>query len=134
MAYSVNWTTRVITIPQADLTPLGGGLYQLLVDDFRKECRRLEWSDTQGLSYPAIVDWISSITIAGTPLAAILQVINGYTIEFEDLQYAVNLVGANSNMGDVTVVNQVSVRPQNSVFVIKTKRNNKNTFFMKMII
>ena len=40
--------------------------------------------------------------------------INGYTVTFEDGQYAVNLVGANSNVGDRVNVNQVSVRSANS--------------------
>jgi hypothetical protein len=40
--------------------------------------------------------------------------INNYTVTFEDGQYAVNLVGANSNIADVVNVNQVSVRSANS--------------------
>jgi hypothetical protein len=118
MAYTVNWVTKLITVPQADLLALGGGIYQLNVLDFRKEVRRLLWTQADGLWAIEAINWIPSVTIGGTPYAALLEMINGYTIEFEDLQYAVNIIGANSNMGDVTVVNQVSVRPQNSAGLI----------------
>ena len=51
-------------------------------------------------------------------LARTVEIINGYTVTFEDGQYAVNLVGANSNVGDVVNVNQVSVRSANSAGLV----------------
>ena len=54
------------------------------------------------------------MSVGGVILARVIQIINGYTVTFEDGQYAVNLVGANSNVGDVVNVNQVSVRSANS--------------------
>jgi len=51
-------------------------------------------------------------------LARVVEIINDYTITFEDGQYAVNLVGANSNVADRVNVNQVSVRASNSAGLI----------------
>ena len=56
----------------------------------------------------------TSVTVGGVTLARVIEMINGYSITFEDGQYAVNLVGANSNVADVVNVNQVSVRSANS--------------------
>jgi hypothetical protein len=54
------------------------------------------------------------VSLGGLTYARVIEIINGYTITFEDGQYAVNLVGANSNVGDCVNVNQVSVRSANS--------------------
>ena len=40
--------------------------------------------------------------------------INGYTIEFENGSYQVNLTGANNNLLDARVQNQVSLNASNS--------------------
>jgi len=45
-------------------------------------------------------------------------ILNGYTITFENGQYAVNIKGANSNIADVLNVNQVSVRSFNAAGLI----------------
>jgi hypothetical protein len=52
-------------------------------------------------------------------LAMVIEIINGYTVTFEDGQYAVNLVGANSNVGDKVNLNDVSVRSANSAGLIR---------------
>ena len=134
MAYQINWVTKVITIPQADLLPLGGALYQLNILDFRKEVRRLLWVQTEGLYAEEALEWTDVVTLGGTPYAALLRVINGYTITFEDGQYAVNVVGANSNIGDVTNVNQVSVRPQNSAGLINLDILLASAYSEKVIV
>ena len=48
----------------------------------------------------------------------VVEIINGYTVTFEDGQYAVNLTGANSNISDVANVNQVSIRAANSAGLV----------------
>lgn len=113
MAISINWATKVIYVPQADLTPLGGSLYELNIDNFRLILKNLE-DDELGMPFLRTHNHNTEVAIAGVTLARVVELINGYTVTFEDGQYAVNLVGANSNVADVTNVNQVSVRPQNS--------------------
>jgi hypothetical protein len=120
MAISVNWTTRVITIPQADLTLVSGTLYELDTDAFRLELKSLE--DSEGIAYPDTHRHNSQVTVAGTTFARIIEIINGYSIEFEDGAYSVRLAGSNNNFFDVEngilVQNQVQVIAQNSAGLI----------------
>lgn len=86
---------------------------QLDLNVFRLELKALENSDA-GMSYPDTHRHNTEVTVGGVTLARVVEIINNYTITFEDGQYAVNLIGANSNVSDVTNVNQVSVRSSNS--------------------
>jgi hypothetical protein len=61
----------------------------------------------------------TEIVLSGVTYARVIKIINGYTLTFEDGQYAVNLTGANSNLAEVANVNQVSVRSNNSAGLIK---------------
>jgi hypothetical protein len=58
--------------------------------------------------------------VGGVTLARVVEVINGYTVTFEDGQYAVRLEGANHNIGDVKNVNQVSLVIGNTAGLIVT--------------
>lgn len=115
MAISIEWATGIITVPQADLTDLGGGVYDLDIDWFRKQLNDLQ-DDEEGMPFPTTHNHNPELTVGGVTLARAVELINGYTVTFEDVgsPYAVNLTGANSNIADVTNVNNVSVRPQNS--------------------
>lgn len=117
MAISINWATKVIAIPQADLTDLGGGIYELDVDEFRLNLKDLEDSE-QGLVFPKTHNHNTQTTLSGVTYARSVEIINGYTVEFEDLQYTVKCVGANHNLGDVKIVNQVSLLIGNSAGLI----------------
>lgn len=117
MAISVDWATGVVSVPQADLTDLGGDKYELDLDWFRLQLKALEASE-EGLPWPDIHRHSTEVVVSGITLSRVIEIINGYTVTFEDGQYAVNLVGANSNVADVTNVNQVSVRPFNSAGLV----------------
>ena len=114
MAYSVNWDTRVINIPKSDLADLGGGVYKLDLELCHQELRRLEWDFFQGFSRTLILEYVPPLLAGGVIYARFVLLSNGYTITFEDGQYAVNFDGANTNIQDYTNVNQVSIRPNNS--------------------
>mgnify|MGYP003646437625 CR=1 FL=1 len=114
MAYTVDWDTKVISIPQSDLVSLGNGVYKLDLEGCHQELRRLEWEFSEGLSRLQILDYIPPLEAGGVIYARFVLLTNGYTVTFEDGQYAVNLVGANTNIHDNTNVNQVSIRPTNS--------------------
>jgi len=118
MAITVTWATRVINVPQADLTNLGGGVYELDLDVFRLALKVLEASE-EGMPELDTHRHNTTVTVAGTTLARTLEIINGYTVTFEDGQYAVNLVGANSNVAQVANVNQVSLRSFNTAGLIE---------------
>lgn len=113
MAISIDHTTRTIFVPKTDLTPLGGALYMLDVNDFRLWLK--DWEDSEeGIDMPDTHKHNTEVVLGGVTLARVVEIINGYNITFEDGQYAINLGGANNNLADVTNVNSVSIRSNNS--------------------
>lgn len=121
--YSVNWVTKVITIPKSDLTLDSGTLYRLDTRDFHEEIRRLEYELTEGLWAEQVLEHIPGVTISGVPYAPFNIIINGYSIEFENGLYTVIVEGSNNNIGDVAagilVQNSVQVLTTNSAGLIK---------------
>lgn len=115
--YSVNWEAREIYVPKADLTHIEGNKYRLDLDEFRRKCRSLEWDD--GLSYPAIIEYYPAVDTGDVTLGRVVLLTNGYTVTFEDGQYAVLFSGANTNIHNFTNVNQVSIRPNNSAGLVE---------------
>lgn len=107
---SIDWATKVILVPQADLTHVSGALYELDVDWFRLELKDLEDSEI-GVLFPDTHRHNTEVTLSGVTYARTFEVINGYTITFEDVgtPYTVRCVGANHNIADVKNVNQVSL-------------------------
>jgi len=114
MAYQVDYSTGVIFIPQSDLIFLETGKYKLDLNEFRKKCRDLEDQFDNGLSYPPMIKYNTTVDTGDVILARVVLLINGYTVTFEDGQYAVLFDGANTNVHNYTNVNQVSIRPNNS--------------------
>jgi hypothetical protein len=113
MAISIDWSTKVITIPQADLTLVAGSVYSLDVESFREDLLALEASEA-GMTYPKTHAHNTTVTLGGVTLARTVEIINGYTVTFEAGSYAVNLLNANNNIADVATVNGVSIRSRNS--------------------
>jgi len=116
MAISIDWGTKVISIPRNDLTLLQTTpteIRQLAINDFRLELKDNEDS-AKGMVFLDTHKHNPAVEVGGVVLARVVEIINGFTVTFEDGQYAVNLSGANSNIADVTNVNQVSVRSANS--------------------
>lgn len=113
MAISINWGTKVISVPKSDLTLISGTLYELDTDWFRLQLKDLEDSD-EGMAYLDTHIHKTTSVLSGITYARIFEIINGYTVTFEDGNYAVNLVGTNNNILDVTNRNQVGVAPNNS--------------------
>lgn len=111
---TVDWPNKIINIQQADLTLIGGTLYSLDTDALRLTLRGLE-DDPEGMPFPRTHEHKSSYTVSGVVYARAFLIVNGYTITFEDGQYAVNLTGGtNNNILDVVNRNQVSVGSNNS--------------------
>lgn len=121
MAVSIDWATKVITVPQADLTLVTGTLYELDTDAFRLELKSLEDSE-EGMPFPATHRHNTEVTVAGVTFARTIEIINGYSITFEDGAYSVRLAGSNNNFFDVEngILNQntVQVIAQNSAGLI----------------
>ena len=121
MAITINWSTKVITVPQADLTFLGGTDYELDTDAFRLTLKDLE-DDADGMPFLDTHRHNTEVTIGGVTYARTLEIINGYTVTFEDGSYSVNLVGSNNNIQDVANLNSVSIRSGNAGGLIVVDR------------
>ena len=115
MTYAVNWSTRVITIPKADTIFVSSPpeIRSLSVTTLWQNLIDLQ-DDEAGLPHPDIVLNTPPLTVAGVTLARVVQVINGYTITFEDGLWSVNILGGNSNLSDVVNKNQVGMNTGNS--------------------
>lgn len=119
MAISVAWGTKVINVPKADLTLIQGSpeIRELDVDWFRLELKKLE-DDEDGMPFADTHRHNTEVTLSGLTYARIIEIINGYTVEFEDGQYTINCVGANHNLADVKIVNQSSLIVNNAAGLI----------------
>ena len=124
MPISIDWGTGVITVPQSYLTFISGTLYELDTDQFRLDLKALEAGvgnrSAPGMAHLDTHSHNTEVTIAGTTLARVVEITNGYTVTFADGQYAVRLVGSNNNVFDEGIINrnQVSIIPTNSAGLI----------------
>jgi hypothetical protein len=123
MAITIDWATKVINIPQNYLANLGGGIYELNVNTFRLDLRDIE-DNEDGIPFQYTHNHNTQVTLGGLTLSRVVEIIAPYFIEFQDGQYAVNLVGANNNIADRLVVNQVSVRSNNSAGMVTVTSNS----------
>jgi len=122
MTITVDWLTYVINIPKADLTLIQSSpteIREMNLNWFRMQLHDI-MDDEEGICKPKMFEHNTEVSLGGLTYARVIEILDPYSIEFEDGQYAVNLVGANSNVGDKVVVNQVSVRSQNSAGLISS--------------
>jgi len=113
---TIYWGSKVIFVPKfasIQIQTQPTEIRQLDLDVFRLALKSLEDS-SDGMAFERTHQHNTTVTVGGATLARVIEIINGYTVTFEDGPYAINLVGANSNVGDVVNVNNVSVRSSNS--------------------
>lgn len=115
MAVSIDWSTFVIMVPRADMPIIQASpeIRSLDMDWFRNQLNDIEDSP-EGMPHPDTHRHNTTVTLSGVTYSRVVEIINGYTIEFEDGQYTVSLTGGNNNVLDVKVANQVSVLGSNS--------------------
>ena len=121
MAITIDWATKIIHIPKADTTLVSSSpseVRELNVNAFRLRLKDLE-DDAEGITFLITHIHSTIVTVGGVTFARLVEIINGYTVTFEDGPYTVNLVGANSNITEVTNLNMVSVRTANSAGLIQ---------------
>jgi len=115
MSYTVDWITKVISVPTADLTPVSGNRYSLNMADFLAEVRRLEWAFADGLWAPTIlVHTNTRFDFAGANYAPFDDLLNDYTVQFTGVATRVDLLGSNNDLIDVLIPTGVSIVPSNS--------------------
>jgi hypothetical protein len=119
MAITINWLTKVITVPQADLTALGGGFFELDVELFRNQLKNLE-DDEAGMPFPPTHRRNAPVVLSGVTYAQTFEIINGYTVTFESVgtAYTIKCAGANHNLADVKNINDVSLVVGNSAGLV----------------
>lgn len=130
MAITIGWAAKIIYVPRADMALIQSSpleIRELNLNVFRMALKALEASE-EGMPFLDTHNHNAEVSVGGVTLAMVVEIINGYTITFEDGQYAVNLVGANSNVADVVNVNQVSVRSANSAGLIQTREIEHASF------
>jgi hypothetical protein len=124
MPVTINWTTKVIKVG-ADLMTLQSGaggpgsLYQLDVNQFRLALKDIE--DGEGMPYLDTHRHNSPVLLGGVTYARTFEIINGYTVEFDEATLdhcTVLCVGANHNIADVKVLNTVSLIVGNAAGLI----------------
>lgn len=116
MAITIDWGTGIINVPKMDLVLIQSApteIRELDLNVFRLNLKEEE-NSVDGISFLRTHKHNTTVAVGGVVLARVIEIINGYTVTFEDGQYAVNLVGANSNVSEVVNVNQVSIRSSNS--------------------
>jgi hypothetical protein len=115
MSYSVDWATKIITVPLADLTLISGSNYSLNAGDFWIEMRRLEASPGDGLWAEQAVEYVNTQVLSGITYSAIVKLINSYTWNTDTTNKNIFLIGFNSNLLDVFIPGSgISVLANNS--------------------
>ena len=121
MAISINHATKKISVPKVDLTLVSGTLYTLNTNVFRLALKAIEASE-EGIYLSDTNKHNTEVTVAGITYARVIEIVNGYSVEFEDDSYSVRLEGSNNNIWDIQnsilVQNQVQVIPTNSAGLI----------------
>lgn len=119
MAISIDWASKVISVPQSFLTLISGARYRLDIEVFRHALREIEASEA-GAAKRDTHRRKAPVTLSGVIYAQTFEIINGYTVTFEDTgtPYRVECTGANHNIADVQNVNNVSLLIGNSAGLI----------------
>lgn len=120
MTITVDWGSGVISVNKVDMVQVGFNppdsfeTYQLDMDVFRLALKDLEDDADEGMSFTDTHSHNTTVTVGGAILARVVIILDPYTVTFENGSYAVNLVGANTNLAEVMNLNLVQVRSANS--------------------
>jgi hypothetical protein len=130
VAISINPLTYVIYVPKADmtLTQSSPETRELNVNAFRLELKSLEDDPDYGVFLYKTHSHNTEVALAGLTYARTVEVLAPYTVEFEDGQYTVNCVGANHNLSDRKVANQVSLIVNNAAGLISNAQIEYSSF------
>lgn len=123
MAITIDRLTRIISVPKADMTLVQSTpieIRELDISSFHFILRDIE-DDEAGIVIPTTHNYSAPVSVGGVTLALVFELINGYTVTFENGSYAVNLAGGNSNIADKTNFNLVSVRSTNSAGLVQSR-------------
>ena len=122
MAITVDYITKIILVPKTYLTLVSGTLYELDTNQFRLDLADIQDNEA-GIWADTMFTHNTAVTVAGTTFARVIEIINGYSVEFENGAYSVRLAESNNNIFDVEngilVQNTVQVIGQNSAGLVQ---------------
>ena len=123
MALSFDYLTKTVSVPQADITFVSGTFYTMDTNWFKNKLNEFLASEDGIFVEDIYKHNTESDPIAGTIYARLIQIINGWKVQFTpDAQWTVQLEGSNNDIwsvGDgILVQNQVQVIPTNSAGLI----------------
>lgn len=123
MAISIDYATKVISVPQSDCTLVSGTVYSMDTETVFRQSVMALLADENHIWMPDAYAHNTQYTIAGVTYARSISIINGYSVQFTpDAQWSVVLEGSNNDIWDVIngilVQNQVQVIPTNSAGLI----------------
>jgi len=124
MAISVDPATKVISVPQADLTLVSGTLYDMQTETYFRAAANAWAASEDGIVFQPPIDHNTSYTVVGVTYARKIELINSYSLTFTpNSQWTVRLQGSNNNLFDVANgilnQNQVQVIPNNSAGLVE---------------
>lgn len=114
---SIDWATKIISVPLADLALISAGLYGLNVETFRLALKDIEDSE-EGIGFPDTHRRNAPVTLSGTTYAQTFEILAPYTVTFENGSYRVRVSGGNHNIADRMNPNSVSIEIGNSAGLI----------------
>lgn len=122
MTIDVDWISGLISVPRSDMPVIqvSPEIRSFDVSAFHRDLRAIHASE-QGVPYPRTHNHKGESVLSGFTYARQVEIIPPYAFEFEDGQYAVATTGANHNLLDVKIANQVSLLVQNSAGLIQVE-------------
>jgi len=129
MALLLDWSTKVITVPKTELTHVSGTHHTITVDYWWQLLREANYN-AEGMVFDTMYNSIAPT--ASTP--RIVEVINGYTVQFENGLYSVEFINGNTNFRDVEIKNMVSVGTNNTTGFIDPTFLEAGLFTSGMIV
>ncbi|RLA02070.1 MAG: hypothetical protein DRQ42_01645 [Gammaproteobacteria bacterium] len=120
MAITIDPMTHVVSVPRADLNLIQATpeVRELDLNWFRLQLKALEDNEIYNMCMLRTHDHNTEVELSGLVYARIVEMLDPYTVEFEDGQYTINCTSANHNLGDVKVANQVSLIINNAAGLI----------------
>lgn len=117
MAITIDYATKVISVPQADCTLVIGTFYRLPTKTVFKAQVDALLAAEEGMPFLHPIDHNTEYTVAGVTYAPKIEIVNGYSLQFTpNSQWTVELTESNNNFFDV----ENSILVQNQVQVIAT--------------
>lgn len=124
MAPTIDWLTKVITVPIGDLTLVSGVNYDWDIDAFRLDLKDIEDSQ-QGMAHLDTHEHTGEKTLAGITYARFVEIINGYTVTLPNSAIKVTAFGANHNIVDVLNLNLAQLITNNSAGLVNVTQVNQ---------